>query len=174
MSSNFLSQKFAALTGTALLISALFFSACEQEPSAPAPISQLFEINLGETSPQLQIALTQKEMSRGLMFRESMPENEGMLFYFNPPKQMGFWMRNTKIPLDIGFFDTNGVLKEVYHMYPMDERSVESRSNQLIIAIEMNKGWYAKNGVKPGAKLDLEKLRKAFEARGIEPRKIVF
>ena len=113
-------------------------------------------------------------MKKGLMHRTTLGENRGMLFFYGPPKQMSFWMQNTKISLDIGYFTSDGVLREIYPMYPMDERSVKSRRDDLLMALEMNQGWYAKNGIKPGDKFDLEILKKALLARGVDEVKIPF
>ena len=138
------------------------------------PFSAWLPIQLGDKTIELQLAHQPQEIKRGLMFRTSLAENRGMLFYFYPPKEMGFWMRNTRIPLDIGYFTADGVLREIYPMYPMDERSVKSRRDDLLIAIEMNQGWYAKNGVQVGAKLDLITLKKWLLRSGVEASRIPF
>jgi uncharacterized membrane protein (UPF0127 family) len=81
---------------------------------------------------------------------------------------MSFWMRNTTLPLDIGYFDSTGELKEVYPMYPRDERPVASRG-RMQYALEMNQGWFARAGVTTGAKLDQAALAEALRARGLKP-----
>ena len=103
------------------------------------------------------------------MFRQTMGEDEGMLFVFTAPQPMGFYMRNTTLPLDIGYFDASGELKEIYPMYPLDERTVASRSRNIQFCLEMNQGWYGRNGVKPGAKLDLKAVAGALRARELKP-----
>lgn len=128
-----------------------------------------FEIKVGERTVKMQIAARPDEVQRGLMFREALGRDEGMLFVFTRPQQMGFWMRNTKIPLDIGYFDPAGELKEIYPMYPLDEQSVTSRGRNLQYALEMNQNWYREAGVRPGAKLDLGAVAKALRARGLDP-----
>lgn len=148
---------------------------CAEKPASdPAPLTQWVEITLGEKTIEVQIAHKQAEMAKGLMHRTSLAENRGMLFYYDPPKQMSFWMRNTKIPLDIGYFSADGVLREIYPMYPMDERSVKSRRDDLLLALEMNQGWYAKNGIQAGTAFDLRKLKKALLRRGVAESKIPF
>jgi uncharacterized protein len=107
-------------------------------------------------------------MQRGLMERRDLGRDDGMIFIYDRPQQMSFWMRNTPTPLDIGFFDASGTLQEIYPMHPFDERTVSSRSTQLQFALEMNQGWFSANGVKPGAKLDLKALADALKARGFE------
>jgi uncharacterized membrane protein (UPF0127 family) len=82
---------------------------------------------------------------------------------------MSFWMRNTPLPLDIGFFSPEGELKEVYSMLPFDETPIHSQDVRLQFALEMNQGWFHDNGVRPGAKLDLVALGEALKARGATP-----
>lgn len=109
----------------------------------------------------LELAFTDRTRERGLMFREHMDENHGMLFLFEHPQRLSFWMRNTRIPLDIGYFDADGVLREIHALYPFDETPVPSRSNRMQFALEVNRGWFERNGVTAGAELDLAKLTKA-------------
>jgi uncharacterized membrane protein (UPF0127 family) len=92
-----------------------------------------------------------------------------MLFLYTRPTQMNFWMHDTEIPLNIGYFDPGGVLKETYEMYPHDERTVSSHARDLQFALEMNQGWYKQAGVKPGAQLDLKAVAEALKARGFKP-----
>ena len=171
-------RNITTYSGPSLLVLSIFtflLSGCSDEAKAePAPANQWFEIQLGEKMIEVQIAYKQAEMAKGLMNRTSMGEHQGMIFFYDPPKQMSFWMRNTKIALDIGFFTSDGVLREIYPMYPMDETSVKSRRNDLLIALEMNQGWFAKNGIKPGDSFNSEKLKKALLKRGVQESKIPF
>jgi hypothetical protein len=92
-----------------------------------------------------------------------------MLFVYAKPQRMSFWMRNTPSPLDIGFFTADGILREVYPMYPFDETPVMSRNRAVLFALEMKQGWFEFSGVKPGAQLDLKALAVALRARGETP-----
>jgi hypothetical protein len=84
---------------------------------------------------------------------------------------MSFYMRNCRFPQDIGFFDGSGTLREIYPMYPGVEDSVQSRSDQMQLALEMNHGWYARHQVTPGATIDLAAVREALKQRGYDPEK---
>jgi len=137
--------------------------------AAPASATTYFPIQIDEQTLQLQLALTTEEQRQGLMFRKELPENHGMLFLSERPRKQGFWMKNTSLPLDIGFFDAGGRLIEVHKLFPYDETGVASRSDQILIAIETNRGWYAKNGIRPGAQLDTESLKAAITKRGLAP-----
>ena len=151
------------------------FSGCAQPAEEDSlPLSIWFPIRLGEETIEIQVAHLSREISRGLMYRTNLGRDRGMLFYYDAPRKMSFWMRNTSIALDIGFFTADGILREVYPMYPMDERPVKSRREDLVMAVEMNQGWYANNGVGVGAGLDLATLRKCLLQRGVEASRIPF
>src|SRR5690606_34856186 len=115
-----------------LCICVFLMAACSQasrdDDVVPATVEDLLKLAIGNVELHAQIAVGRQEMAKGLMHRRSMPENEGMLFVYSRPQQMSFWMRNTFIPLDIGFFDGAGTLLEVRQMYPHDETSVRSAS----------------------------------------------
>ena len=139
-----------------------------KKTQAVKSVDDRFPIKIGDQVVQMQVAALPNEMEKGLMFVKAMGENDGMVFVFSAPQPMGFWMRNTLIPLDIGYLDADGTLKEVYPMYPHDERSVRSVARRQL-ALEMNQGWYSRHGVKPGAKLDMKALSDALRARGLKP-----
>jgi len=130
-------------------------------------VADRFSIKIGDRLVAMQIAALPAELQQGLMFRQTMGSDEGMLFVFTTPQQMGFWMRNTILPLDIGYIDSTGKLKEIYPMYPLDEKPVVSRSHAIQYCLEMNQGWYARHGVKAGAALDLKAVAAALQARGL-------
>lgn len=136
---------------------------------ATKSIEDRFAIKVGDRTVQMQLAAQPDEMQKGLMDRRSMGTDEGMLFLYPSPTQMSFWMHDTYLPLDIGYFDATGELKEIYPMYPHDERTVSSHSQHLQFALEMNQGWYKQTGIKPGAHLDLKAVAEGLKARGLKP-----
>ncbi len=158
--------------GSVLILSVLL-AACGRSDGAksagPKSVEDRFAIKLGGQTVQMQIAALPAELQKGLMFRKTMGEDEGMLFVFTSPQQQGFWMRNTTLPLDIGYFDASGELKEIYPMYPLDERPVTSRGRDIQFCLEMNQGWYKRHDVKAGAKLDLKAVAAALKARDLKP-----
>jgi len=153
---------------------ALLLTACggsdAPKNAPPKTVDDWFPIKMGDQVVRLQIAALPPELQKGLMFRKTLAENEGMLFVFTRPQQQGFWMRNTPLPLDIGYIDPAGELKEIYPLYPHDERSVPSRSRDIQFCLEMNQGWFKRHNVTPGAKLDLKAVAEALKARGFDPR----
>ncbi len=98
---------------------------------------------------RVEIADTQEKRRVGLMNRNSLKENEGMLFVFEEEQKMSFWMKNTTIPLSIAYISKSGIIKEIHDMSPLSERPVYS-STSVLYALEMNQGFFEKNGIKEG------------------------
>jgi uncharacterized membrane protein (UPF0127 family) len=168
-------RRFAVFTLSGLvLMSALVACARDKAPqsaAAPKSVHAYFEIKVGAKTVRMQLAVTDVEQERGLMERRDLGADDGMLFVYARPQQMHFWMRNTPTPLDIGFFDSTGVLREVYPMQPYDESTISSRRDDIKFPLEMNQGWFSRNGVRPGTQLDLKALATALKARGFDPAK---
>lgn len=133
------------------------------------PVTEFFPFTVGGKALRIQVVVLDAEMRRGLMGRKDLGADDGMVFVYPAPQQMSFWMKNTPTPLDIGFFKADGTLGEVYPLYPYDETSVLSKGEDYTMALEVNQGWFAKNGLKPGVKADLGQLADALRARGFRP-----
>ncbi len=88
----------------------------------------------------------------GLMFRESLGENCGMLFVFNESGEKSFHMKNTTISLDIAFINENGVIETIKELEPLNESSITSDAN-VLYALEVNRGWFEANNVNVGDKI---------------------
>lgn len=129
------------------------------------PADSWFAIKVGDKMVQMQLALTGAEQAQGLMGRKSLDTDHGMLFVFSRGKRQSFWMANTPLPLDIGYFDNDGILREIYPLYPFDRTSVVSQRSDIRYALEMSQGWFAQNGIRPGAQLDLQALDAAVRQR---------
>jgi len=129
-----------------------FLLSCEgADPDSPAqPKLQTTKLRIGPHQVIAECAVTEKEASHGMMFRKNMPDNHGMLFFLKTPRRAGFWMKNTLIPLSIAYIDESGKILEIYRMTPHDTTPVTSSSFRVKYALEMNQGWFQKNGVQPG------------------------
>lgn len=148
-----------------LTIVAVFaLSACTQPQKGSA--DTLYPQKIGDAKFEARLAITNAEKGKGLMGIKSMPENEGMLFIYDMPTKMSFWMKNTKIPLDIAFIKANGEISQIAQMYPYNENSVHSASSEIIYALEMNQGWFQKNKINAGDKLDMKLFLAALNKRG--------
>lgn len=100
---------------------------------------------------EVEIADHPRAHQVGLMHRNSMAKNHGMLFVFKDSSYLSFWMKNTNIPLDIGFFNEKRELVEYYSMKPHDLRTTDS-SKKVMYALEVNQGWFKNNKIKIGSK----------------------
>jgi uncharacterized protein len=100
----------------------------------------------------VEVARRPDEQRRGLMFRDSLPPDHGMLFVFPIEEVQAFWMRNTKLPLSIAYADASGKIVRVADLEPLDERPVTSIAPARY-ALEMNRGWFAAHDVVPGDRI---------------------
>ena len=96
-----------------------------------------------------EVAATPEQRATGLMHRFSLKPDHGMIFVFERPEPLSFWMKNTFIPLSIAFIAPDGRIVNVDDMAPQDETSHWSRGPALY-ALEMRKGWFAERGIKAG------------------------
>lgn len=109
-------------------------------------------LTAGMYAIQAEVAATPEQRERGLMYRESMPANAGMLFLFDEKAGHCFWMKNTNLPLSIAFLADDGSIVNIEDMAPQTEDNHCPRA-AVRYALEMNKGWFAQKGIKPGAKI---------------------
>ncbi len=101
---------------------------------------------------EAEVAATDAHRQLGLMNRKSMPQQQGMLFVFNHENAHCMWMRNTLLPLSVAFLDAEGAIINIEDMQPQTETNHCARKPARY-ALEMNLGWFAQRGIKPGMKL---------------------
>ena len=99
-----------------------------------------------------EVAHTQLSRSQGLMYRESLDENTGMLFVFPNSGYYSMWMKNTYIPLSVAFIDVRGVILNIAEMQPETLMSHDS-AGMAKYALEMNKGWFAARKITAGTQV---------------------
>ncbi|MFH1073855.1 MAG: DUF192 domain-containing protein [Candidatus Firestonebacteria bacterium] len=97
----------------------------------------------------VEIADTAEKRAAGLMFREKLEKNSGMLFIFKKPVKTSFWMYNTTLPLSIAFIDEKGIILQIEDMKPKDLTPVFTRY-KVLYALEVNKGWFETNKIRIG------------------------
>ena len=126
--------------------------------TAAAESLPVLELSAGIHRVEAEVAATQATRMTGLMQRRAMPQQRGMLFVFDESRQHCMWMKNTYIPLSVAFLDDAGTIVNIEDMQPHTE-DAHCAKRPVRFALEMNKGWFAQRGIKPGAKLrGLDKL----------------
>ncbi|MBU1355788.1 MAG: DUF192 domain-containing protein [Candidatus Edwardsbacteria bacterium] len=111
------------------------------------------KLTVGQSVLWVEVVDNPRSREQGLMFRKSMPEDEGMLFIFEYPQMQSFWMKNTFLPLDIAFISDQGVIINILTMKPLDEGPRYHSLAPALYVIEANAGWFGQNGVKAGDKV---------------------
>ena len=123
----------------------LLFENWRQYLNESAPIS----IKVGGAPLKVETALDEESIKKGLMFRNELETDAGMLFIFPEPTQISFWMKNTNIPLSIAYVSENNEILNIEDMTPHDTNGVHSQGKAKC-AIETNRGWFKTNGIEPG------------------------
>ena len=98
---------------------------------------------------KLEIPVTPAEFQLGLMFRENLDEDCGMLFVFNESSEKSFHMNHTQIPLDIAFINESGIIESIKELKPLNPVPVYSDA-EVLYALEVNRGWFTENNVNVG------------------------
>lgn len=127
----------------------VIFGSCHDDASA--------RIDVGGHLFTVEIADTPEKRQQGLMYRDSLDENEGMLFVFPGEEMRSFWMKNTGIPLSIAYIDSRGVIREIHDMEPFSLAPVPSRFPAKF-ALEVNRGRFAELGIEPGDRIEIPVL----------------
>jgi uncharacterized protein len=122
--------------------------------AAPAAAQQLpvVQLTAGMHLIRAEVAADFPSRAQGLMYRSAMPSNAGMLFIFDEPATQCMWMKNTLIPLSVAFIDEHGAVINIEDMAPQTEDSHCARKPARY-ALEMNRGWFAARGIKPGSRI---------------------
>jgi uncharacterized membrane protein (UPF0127 family) len=142
------------MTKTRIALAALALSACLAPAGAEEPQMNLPRVALSAGMHRIdaQVAHTPGQRTIGLMFRKEMPQHEGMLFVFEQPSVQCFWMKNTLLPLTAAFVADDGTVVNLVDMAPHSTDS-HCSAKPVRYVLEMNQGWFAKKGIKAGAKL---------------------
>ncbi|MBI2913861.1 MAG: DUF192 domain-containing protein [Chloroflexi bacterium] len=157
------------LCALVFLLSLALFVACggsgrspETANVSPGPFSTIarlaeitFEASDGSTAVlTVEIADTPQALQRGLMFRDSLPEDQGMLFDLGYESQAPIWMKDTSIPLSVAFISADGVILNIQDMQPFSE-DLHRSPQPYSFAVEVNQGWFERHGVEEGSRVEL-------------------
>jgi len=136
---------FAARALAALLLAAAGLA----QAQAPLPVRQ---VKVAGHALRVEVAATIEQRMKGLMFREKLGADDGMLFVFDEPGYHAMWMKNTPLPLSVAFVDGAGAILNILDMEPhtLDQHAA---AGPAVYAIETNKGWFAKRRIKAGDKV---------------------
>jgi len=122
--------------------------------AASGAVAQLpvVELKAGMHLIRAEVASDFSTRGRGLMHRKSLAPNAGMLFIFDAPAIHCMWMKNTYIALSVAFMDAQGTIVNIADMQPHSEDS-HCAARPALYALEMERGWFEKRGIKPGVRL---------------------
>lgn len=144
------SSWFQGLLASALFAACVATAQARNGPQAALPVVNL---NAGIQVIHAEVASTESERERGLMFRSELPGNDGMLFVFEAPERQCFWMHNTPLPLSIAFIADDGAIVNI------DDMAAETDTSHCSLepvryALEMAQGWFTAKGIKAGDKIE--------------------
>ena len=152
---SLINYKALILASAFIVINLVYDNAVSQDDT-------LQSLQIGDKIIQVEVPGTEEKVKHGLMYREDLPENQGMLFVFPSEEFLYFWMKDTYIPLSIGFFNAERELLEVQEMYPDNalvvtpKRRIYASSHPCKYALEMNRRWFLKNKIELGTKFKVQ------------------
>lgn len=156
-----LSTCLSWLTSSAVLLAVTSYAVAGT--NAAEATSKMPLARLGKNTVKLEVASTQAEVQRGLMFRTSMPEDAGMVFIFHPENEVQFWMFHTLIPLDMLFIKDGKILKICQNVPPCKSANPRECPTypsegpiRITEVLELNGGYAARHGIKEGDKINFE------------------
>ncbi|MEX0801469.1 MAG: DUF192 domain-containing protein [Dehalococcoidia bacterium] len=130
-------------------------SGSSDEPSPEGLTTATVVVADGESRSELEVEIADEPQERapGLMFREELPEDAGMLFVFPGDTQVGFWMKDTTIPFSIAFIAAEGTILDVRDMEPLSEELTRA-PGPYRYALEVNQGWFQRHGYGLGDRVE--------------------
>ncbi len=121
-------------------------------PAAPDAATAL--VIFENDTVRAEVANTSATRSRGLMYRDAVPDGTGMLFVFDREAQRSFWMQNTFVALDVAFIDRNFRIVDIQQMEP-ETTDVHDGAKPAMFALEVRQGWFAEHGIEVGDRCQL-------------------
>lgn len=122
--------------------------------SVALPPSGMAWVIFGTDTVHAEVASTEAQRERGLMGREAVPDGTGMLFVFPRSEERLFWMKDTRVPLDVAVFDARNQVTAIKQLQPLDESLVGSGAPTALV-LEVPRGWLAERGIGVGAVADV-------------------
>ena len=128
------------------ILAALTLASAQSGAAAELPTTKL---TIGKHTLTAELAVSPVEMQTGLMNRFSLKPDHGMLFIYEQPQPLSFWMRNTYVALSIAFIGADGRIVDIQDMHPQSDDTHWSKTPAQY-ALEMKKGWFAERGIAAG------------------------
>jgi hypothetical protein len=162
-----------------LLLAAVLLAGCKKSETAapPSPEDSLptqaqpklptMKIYLGAETLDAEQALTESQQRTGMMFRTNIQDTDAMIFVFQGPFQVGFWMKNCPESISAAYISPDGVIQEIHHLEKNDTNTVLAASDDIQYVLETSDGWFARHNVSTGAVVRTEKgtLSETFSQR---------
>lgn len=142
-----------------LLVGLKLNKKCEKRDSAKCALF------FGEISLNVKVAYSKEAQMKGLMGVKSLKDNEGMIFVYDEPSYLSFWMKNTLIPLSIAFVEADGRIAEIYNMRVEGEKKdnefpVYQSPTMVRYAVEAPSGWFTLNGIQKNDRMIVPEVLK--------------
>ncbi len=131
-------------------------------PEWALPPLRTATIQIKDVTAEVELAFTTEEVTQGLMYRNSMEDDHGMLFVYRQPQFLSFWMKNTNLPLSIAFIRVDGTIDIIRDMKPLDTGPRYRSRYRCQFALEMNQGWFEKHDIQAGDEVILPQEVKAY------------
>ena len=151
-------RRILAIAALLAISAAAFSCSAQKAPGAETdkPNATLKKVTLaaGQTRVVVEVADTETERNRGLMFRKTLADGKGMLFVFETDQRVSFWMRNTSLPLSLAYMASDGTILQILDLTPFSEEPRPSERS-IRYALEVPQGWFAKVGLKPGDRFEI-------------------
>ena len=139
----------AIVLASAMAVSCSAQSAKNDDPNKPNPTLKTTTLTAGGVEVVAEVAATELERNRGLMFRKTLEDGKGMLFVFESDQRVAFWMKNTSLPLSLAYISADGQILQILDLQPFSEQARPSERS-VRYALEVPQGWFARAGLKVG------------------------
>ncbi len=158
-------RKHALIQGlTAFVLAAAMAVSCSAQPSKsddpnkPNPTLKTVTLSAGDVKVLAEVAATELERNRGLMFRKKLDDGKGMLFVFDTDQRVAFWMKNTSLPLSLAYIGSDGRILQILDLQPFSEQARPSERS-VRYALEVPQGWFSRVGLEVGDTIGIPSLK---------------
>ena len=148
--------KYISVLVVIIVIAVLVYKKYQSVPSVQLanPNLPMETITIGSTTLQVEVASTDAEREQGLSDRSSLATGKGMLFVFNPPQPVGFWMKDMEFSLDMVFADQHGVITKIdTNVSPATYPEVFPSGSSIMYVLEIPAGYAQSSGIAIGQKI---------------------